>query len=145
MEAKREENFPIRISMGWVLMLLILTMVLIVMIMHSIVVVGNFNDLQKDPGRYGMNLIISVLGFYAVMPLFIYIAEKTRIRALRWMMVVFASIFLLFFALHHLSHWQFGDRPDVFSHILEMAHHAIAIWVIYLSVRWARAPQAIPA
>jgi hypothetical protein len=141
MKSNYEENLPIQIAMGWVMLLLILSISLIVLVVQGTIANDSFAVIRQDPGPMGLKLIVFLFAIYAVMPVFVYIANKADVKFLRWVIAVMGIIFLLFFVLHHISHWQYGDRPDLNSHALEMAHHIIGLWVIYLSVKWARSPD----
>lgn len=124
-----------KISLGWIAMLLVLTVMLAHMILLGIYAENDFAALKRDPGPGFLKYLMLVYCLYAVMPIYIYSVER---KALRWVGVGVASLFFLFFVLHHLGHWVAGDRPGVLSHALEAALHVLGLWVVVNSVRWAR-------
>ena len=145
MQIDTQEKLSIQVAMGWVMLLLVLTVSLVMMIVAGIVANDGFTVMRADPGKGGMMLLVYVFGVYAVMPIAVTLAQRTRAAAARWAVTVMSVLLFLFFFVHHLSHWTAGERPNFNSHFLEVAHHIIAVWVIYSSVRWARTASAARA
>lgn len=132
-----------KIAIGWVTSLLVQTIVLVMMVTHSLLteVATNFRSLQFDPGKQALRLLVYLVLLYALMPVYVYTVDRFRSRAFRWVAVALAVLGFLFQLLHHLSHWYFGQRPDFTSHVMDLIIHAVGIWVIVNSIRWARVPS----
>ena len=143
MQLNTQEKLSIQVGLGWVMLLLVLTVSLVMMIVAGIVANDGFSVMRADPGKGGMMLLVYVFGVYAVMPIFVALAQQTRTSAARWAVTVMSVLLFLFFFVHHLSHWTAGERPSFNSHFLEVAHHIIALWVIYSSVCWARTSSSV--
>lgn len=135
-------QYPTRIALGWVTMLMLLLVTLLTMIVFSALDDDGFSSLRKDPGRAGLNMMSFVVAAYAMMPLLTFAIDRMRATALRWAMVAFAGANFFFLVLHHLSHWHGGDRPTLSSHMIDIAIHVVGLWLIYNSVRWARSGSA---
>ena len=139
MQVDTQEKLSFQITIGWIMLLLVLTVALVMMIIAGIVANDGFSVMRADPGKGGLMLLVYVFGFYALMPIAVALVQQTRSSAARWTLTVVSVLLFLFFFVHHLSHWVAGQRPSFNSHFLEIVHHTIALWVIYSSVRWARA------
>lgn len=142
MQENRQDKLSLQIAMGWVMLLLILSVTMVMMIVAGIVADDGFSVIRKDPGKAGMIMIVYLFSVYAVMPIIVSFANGARSSFARWVVVAVTVLLFLFFFLHHVSHWSNGERPAMYTHALEVAHHIIALWVTYLSVRWARTPVA---
>jgi hypothetical protein len=134
----KEDILRIKISMGWLSMLAVVIVMLVCMIYASIFEGNAFKALYRDPSPTGIVSLQALLAVYALMPLFVYVIGGIRLRALRWLPGIFAILMLLYFGLHHAGHTYSGDRPTVVSHLLDVAHHLLAIWVVVNSIRWAK-------
>jgi hypothetical protein len=141
----QEESLRSQIALGWGLGLLILAIMLQFMTVDSILMDNNFRSLRFDPGREGLKMIVYLIAFYALMPIYVHLVHGLRSRVYRWVGVGLAVLGFLFFLLHHLAHWIYGQRPDFASHVLDLVLHLIGLWVIVSSIRWARFPSAGPA
>jgi hypothetical protein len=141
----QEDNLRNQIALGWAMKLVILVTMLVFMTIESILADNNFRWLRFDPGVEGLKLIGWVVALHALMPIYVYLVHGVRSRIARWIAVVLAVLGFLFFFLHHLAHWQYGQRPDLSSHVLDVVMHLIALWVIVCSVKWARYPRAARA
>lgn len=134
-----KEIYPTRIAIGWLSLLLLLVVMLVFMIVFSALDNDEFASLRRDPGRGGLRMMTYVVGIYALMPILVQIVDRWRMAAARWIMVAAAAGNIMFMLMHHLSHWHGGDRPNFNSHVLDLAIHAVGLWVLYNSIRWARA------
>jgi len=134
----QEESLRSQIALGWAMGLLILATMLQFMTVESILMDNNFRSLRFDPGREGLKMIVYLIAFYALMPIYVHLVHGLRSRVYRWVAVGLAVLGFLFFLLHHLAHWIYGQRPDFSSHVLDLVLHLIGIWVIVNSIRWAR-------
>lgn len=139
-----EHDLRAQIAFGWVILLVIQSLMIGYMIMESILAFNNFSALEEDPGVKGLKSNVFIHAVYALMPIYVYLVHGLKSSAFRWVAVAVAGFGMFFFLLHHLSHWQFGQRPDFPSHVLDLMFHAVSLWVIVNSVKWARAegPQA---
>lgn len=122
---------------AWIGLLLVMISMLLVMTIHALIEESP-ELLYFDPGPAGLRMLILVTGFYALMPMVTHLVHATRLRPLRWLIVVLGVLSLLYFMAHHASHWTRGERPDFNSHVLDLTHHILALWLIVTSVRWAR-------
>jgi hypothetical protein len=134
-----QSQYAHRIALGWVSLLTLLLVMLMTMIVFSALDDDGFSALRKDPGRGGIRAMSYVVAVYALMPIFVYIADKFRSAIVRWALTAVAASSFFFLILHHLSHWHGGDRPNFNSHVIDIAIHAVGLWLVYNSARWARA------
>lgn len=137
----KEERLCAQIGFGWLILLLLLLSMLVCMILDS-AISGNFTPLAKDPGALGLKHLVVVMALYALFPVLTYLIQGSGMRKLRWVIVTFSILFLLYFLAHHAGHWIRGERPNFISHILDIAHHLAALWLIVSSVKWARFPAS---
>ena len=133
-----EESLRNRIALGWVLMVVLVILMLLFMTMSSILADDNFKTLRIDPGPAGLVMLVWVLGFQALMPIYVHWVHGMGSRAPRWIAFAVAIINFLFYLLHHLGHWAAGQRPDPTSHVFDLIYHLAALCVIVLTLRWAR-------
>jgi|SRR5450631_383129 hypothetical protein len=136
----REQSLLAQIGLGWITNLLIMGLMLVFMIIQSVLEKNNFRLLWRDPGFEGLRFLIAMVPCYALMPPFMYLVSGIRWRPLRWMAVVAAALALIVFLLHHLSHWYFGERPDLNSHLQDITLHLVGLWVLVNTIKWARLP-----
>jgi hypothetical protein len=136
----REESLRNQIAQGWTLMLLVVAIMFIFQTIASVLMDNNFATLRMDPGE-SAKWLVYLLGAYALMPVYVHLVHEAKARLFRWVAVALAAAGFLFFLLHHLSHWEIGQRPDLSSHVLDIVLHLISLWVIVNSVRWARFPR----
>ena len=137
----KDANLRNQIALGWVLMLLVLTLTTAIMIIQSSFMDNNFRDLKIDPGPRSLSFLVFVFGIYVVMPIYVYVVHSFRVPAMRWVAVAFSVLILLFFLLHHTAHWVHGERTSLSSHVMDVLHHIVAIWVLVNSIRWSRAAR----
>ena len=139
----REEGLRNQIALGWVMILLIIVVMLEFMIIGSSLQDPNFMPLDKDPGRLGLRLLTYIFGLYALMPVYVHLVHGARTRIFRWLAVAVAVLGFLYFLLHHLAHWNYGQRPEGITHVFDIVLHLLSIWVIVNSVQWARYPRTV--
>jgi hypothetical protein len=140
----QQESLRSQIALGWVMQLIVLTIMLQFMTVESILMDNNFRSLRFDPGREGLKMIVYLIALYALMPVYVHLVHGMKPRVYKWIAVGLAVLGFLFFLLHHLAHWTYGQRPDFSSHVLDLVLHLIGLWVIVNSVRWARSSSAGP-
>ena len=140
----QEESLRNQIALGWVMELLILAFMFVFMVIDSIVADNSFMSIRMDPGP-STHWLVYLVGVYALMPIYVHLVHGLRPRVFRWLAVALATLGFLFFLLHHLAHWQAGQRPDLSSHAFDLVLHLISLWVIFNSIRWARFPRPVAA
>jgi steroid 5-alpha reductase family enzyme len=137
-----EDSLRNQIALGWVMLLLALITMLQFMIVASVLEDNNLRAIHRDPGT-SIKWTVYLVAVYALMPVYVYLVHGLRSRAPRWLAVAVAVVGFVFFLLHHLAHWHFGQRPDFGSHVLDLVLHVIGLWVIVNSIRWARIPATV--
>ncbi|HBL28028.1 MAG TPA: hypothetical protein DD490_14425, partial [Acidobacteria bacterium] len=115
----QEENLRNQIALGWVLELLILTVMLLFATIESILMDNNFMTLRLDPGQ-SIKWMVYLVAVLALMPACVFLVHGWRLRPGRWVGVVLSVLSFLYFLLHHLAHWEAGQRPDAASHVLDV-------------------------
>lgn len=135
-------EYPTRIALGWLTIMFLMLVMLVTMIVYSAFDNDGFTMLRRDPSRVGLRQLSYLVAGYSLMPMLVYAIDGMRFAFLRWLMVAFASANFFYLALHHLSHWVAGERPTLGSHALDIALDVVSLWLIYNSVRWARAASA---
>lgn len=144
----RPSTLATQIAMGWTVSLLVQTIAFMLMVVASLLKEAstNFRSLHFDPGTQGLRLLPYLAAYFALMPFYVYIVDRRRSRALRWLEVAAAVIGGLFLLLHHLSHLYFGQRPDFSANVIDLTLHLISLFIIIKSIRWARgtAPAVAP-
>jgi hypothetical protein len=136
----KNDTLAWQISIGWVTMLALLAIMVVLSILESIYMKNDFGNLWADPGPKGIKSMVFVVAVYALMPVYVSITEPRGSRGYAYLAVAFAFIALFFFVMHHIAHWYYGQRNDLSSHVLDVTHHIVAIWVIINSLKWARRP-----
>lgn len=139
----REESLCTQIAVASVTALVILCWMLVFMIVQSALENNSFRLLQRDPGANGLPMLVYIVPFYSLLPVYVYAVRRLRTRAFRWVVVALAGIAIVFWLLHHLSHWQFGERPTFSSHVVDLTLHAVGIWLLVSAIKWAKSP--VPA
>jgi len=136
----REESLRHQIALGWVLKLLVEAIMFIFMIIASILQDNDFFAIQADLGQ-SIHWMVYLIAINALMPIYVHSVHGLRLRLFRWGAVAVAVLGFVFLLLHHLSHWQAGQRPDLSSHVLDLVIEVVSLWVVVQSVRWARFPR----
>ena len=132
------EEFSLRtsVSTAWLCWLLIVLTMGVVDLVQSAVIV-DFTKFDKDPGQEGLNMLIIVMTIYALMPILVRTIDNVIFR---WFVVAAAVFFTMFFIAHEVSHLIIGDMPWGIRHSLDLAHHAIGIWMTIIAGKWAHYP-----
>jgi hypothetical protein len=133
----QEENLRNQIALGWVMNGVVLALAFAFLIIESSVMSNDFRSIRIDPGTTTQWLVY-IVALYPLMPIYIYFAHERRWRIFRWVAVAVACLAFVFFLLHHLSHWNLGQRLGVSSHVFDVAIEIVSVWVIVQSVRWAK-------
>ena len=136
----REESLRIQIALGWIAILVVLCWIFAIMICESAMANTNFRDLLRDPGVEGLPSLVYIGAFYGLMPLFVYLVTGFRTRIFRWIAVAAAGLGLIFWILHHLSHVYAMTRTTFTSNVLDVTLHALGLWVLVNSIKWAKIP-----
>ncbi len=137
----KEESLRIQIALGAITALLVLCMMLAFMITQSALAGNDFQALQRDPGTRGIRMLVYMVPYYALIPVYVYCFGAFKLRVFRWFMVAVAVLGLVFWLLHHLSHWWFGSRPDFNSHVMDLTLHIVGLWLLVSAIRWAKFPR----
>ena len=76
--AFEEESLRVRIALGWVINLLLVTIALLFGTIDSILMDDAFRSLRVDPGRQGLVSMTHILALYALMPVYIYLVHHAE-------------------------------------------------------------------
>lgn len=142
MQQNRETSLPTQVAVGWTLILLVKTFSFSAGILFSILANDSYEILSVDPGIRAARAFLYVFWLLSLMPVFVMLSTRTEARFPRWIGVALVSALLFLTALHHGSHWHNGDRPDFNSHVIDLMNYGVGLWVLFNSIRWARAPAA---
>jgi len=124
------------VAQGWTTMLLVF-LANITMDVIRASVEGKLVNWADHLGPQGVQIVLTVLAIYAVMPLLV--------RTVPWrafiVVVVMLTFFIgLFVAAHEVSHLTTTrDKPFGMLHVLDLLHHAITAGVMFAGVMWFRA------
>ena len=140
----QDESLRNQIALGWVMNGVVLAFVLLFSIIEASMMNNNFRAIRIDPGG-SLKWLVYVFAAYPVLPVYIHLVHGRKARLFRWIAVALAALGFLFFLLHHVSHWTLGQRPDLSSHVLDLAIEVISLWVLVNSVKWARLPRPAAA
>jgi len=133
----QDESLRSQVALGWVMNGVVLALTFAFMIIESSVMSNDFRSIRIDPGTT-VKWLAYIVVLYPLMPIYVCFAHERRSRVFRWVAVAAACLGFVFFLLHHLSHWNLGQRPEVSSHVFDVAIEIVSVWVIVQSVRWAR-------
>lgn len=122
------------VAHGWTLMFLIFTANLLMDLVRANVD-GAVRPWADHMGSFGAQLVYGVMGIYAIMPLLI---RSVSARWFRWAVVGVTTFIGLFVVAHEVSHLgSTVHKPLGILHVLDFAHHAVAIWVTGTAALWA--------
>jgi uncharacterized BrkB/YihY/UPF0761 family membrane protein len=138
----RDPNVMMQVVVGWVLTLLLIVLMLVVMVIQSILANDDNFALKVDPGE-SIRWMVWKFALYGVLPILVTWIDRWRTRLGRWVLVGAAASSFVFYLLHHLAHWQYGQRPNLASHAIDLAIEVVGLWLLASSIRWARTPRAV--
>ncbi|MEJ2418821.1 MAG: hypothetical protein P8Y45_18195 [Exilibacterium sp.] len=134
-----EERYRLLITIGWICLLQIVILMFLVYLMRS-AVDNDFLSWSKDPGEFGLDMMYIVFTIYIFIPILTQIFSA---KIFRWFLVLIGILFFLFFVAHQLSHMIIDNTSLSLVHLLDFAHHFLSLWVIVISIRWARLPGSV--
>lgn len=111
-------------------------------ILFSIFERNDFATLFDDPGPRAAGTLLYVFWFISLMPIYTFLVAATSARAFRWFSVIVAALLLVLSVHHEIGHWRAGERPDFASHVIDLMHHCVLLWLVVNSWRWAVAQRA---
>lgn len=120
---------------GWISALLLILIMFVVSLVKA-AIANDFTRFAKDPGTFGLNMMIVIFAIHAVIPVALRMFKGT---VFRWTMVGVAIFFLLMFVAHGLTHMFIDKMPMNIYHTLDWTHHGVMLWIIVMNIRWARA------
>jgi len=138
----REESLRTQIAMGWISAFLVICWAFAIVICENAMANSNFRELLRDPGVQGIPVLVYTGAIYALMPLYVNLVSEFKTRLFRWIAVGVAGLFLVFWILHHLSHWHAGTMPTFASNALDLTLHALGLLVLLNSMKWAKLPAS---
>jgi hypothetical protein len=141
----QDDNLCHQLALGWSLQFLIKVATLLLIILRGILLENDFAHVKGDPGKSGFLFILYQYWFFAIIPILIYAVRGYRSRIARWSLVGVAILVLVLSVLHHLSHTMAGIRPNLHSHVMDLVIEMNLIWILVISVKWARMPAGEPA
>lgn len=129
-----QETLRRHITIGWISALQLVVIMFLVSLVRA-AIANDFKRFGVDPGDRGLNIMIVIFAVYALIPVLVRMFDG---RVFRWTTVGVAVFFWLMFIAHQLSHLLVDKTPLSIYHVLDFSHHAVLLWVIVCSVRWAR-------
>lgn len=130
-----------RIAQGWNAMLLSFLCIFLSDLVKS-AITNDFAKWANDPGPIGLKIVCVVLTVYIMMPMMI---RNVRAPWFRWVATGQATLIGFFVLAHQVAHAVSHTRPFDITHIFDFAHHALAIWVVILTARWASQGASEPS
>ncbi|CAN7362508.1 hypothetical protein LJR289_002066 [Pseudoduganella sp. LjRoot289] len=117
------------VAQGWILMCLILVAMLATQFMNEVICAQG-----SEGGGVRLKVMAALLVLHAFVPMLIYTFSA------RWFRWAIAGLTLLLGALIVHAFYSVIVSPVAFDilHLLDFAHHGLAIWVGCLAFRWAR-------
>ena len=127
MDSGRDIDLPMKIALGWTLLLVTMVFGFSAHILFSIFEKNDFASLFNDPGPQAAGQLLYMFWFLSSMPIYMCLVARTRARGVRWSIVAIAALLLLMTIAHEWGHWQAGERPDLSSHIIApyARHHTV--------------------
>lgn len=138
-----DDTLPARIAQGWLAMTASLAAMFLMALVRD--AVGNdFSRWAGDPGPIGLRVVSVLLALYVAMPMLV---RHVDARWFRWLAAGLAGFCGLFILAHQVAHALTASRPFDVIHAFDFLHHALALWVIVLTTRWAQQeePDDAPA
>ncbi|RQP22645.1 hypothetical protein [Piscinibacter terrae] len=122
------------ITVGWINALQLVVIMFLVSVVRA-AIANDFKPFGRDPGNLGLDIMIVIFAIYALIPVAVRMFDGLIFR---WTMVGAAVFFFLMFIAHQLTHMVVDKMPLNIYHVLDFSHHAVLLWLIVCSVRWAR-------
>lgn len=123
-----------RIAQGWLAMFLCLQGMIFMALVRD-AVHNDFSRWALDPGNIGLHILSTLMVIYIAMPMLVRGAQS---RWFRWLAMGMAAFVGLFMLAHQVAHTLNNTRPFDVVQVFDFAHHAMALWVVSLTLRWAR-------
>lgn len=133
MQAKKDYLRQTQI-VGWIALLQVVIVMFVIGLCRA-AVEGDFSKFARDPGQFGLDIMIVVFTLYAAIPVLL---QAFEFRAFRWFMVAVSIFFFLFFVAHQIGHMVMDKTALNINHVLDFAHHILMLWMIVCAIRWAR-------
>lgn len=137
----RHDSLPARIAQGWTCMLAAYALLFLMALVRD-AVANDFSRWASDPGPIGVRASSILLTLYVVMPMLV---RHVDARWFRWLATGLAGFCGLAILAHQLGHALTDSRPFDVLQVFDFTHHALALWVVVLTARWARQAAAQPA
>jgi hypothetical protein len=127
-------NLRSRIAIAWAAMFFTFVTLFVFTLVQD-AIVNDFTRWAADPGPVAFRRVTVLAVVYIVMPVLV---SQLEARWFRWLAVAVAAFIGLFVLAHQVGHALTQSRPFDLLHVFDFLHHALALWVVVLSVRWAR-------
>jgi hypothetical protein len=117
------------VAQGWILMCLIFVGMLATRFMNDVICA-----LGRKDGEVQLKTMAMLLVLHAFVPMLIHTFSA------RWFRWAIAALTLTFGAaiVHDIHFFIVAPGNVDILHLLDVAHHGLAIWVGWIAVRWAR-------
>ena len=136
-----DDAFRGRVAQGWIAMFLCFACMFLMALVRD--AVGNdFSRWAADPGNLGLRVVSVLMTIYIFMPMLV---RNVRGHWFRWVAVGIAAFIGFFILAHQVAHALTQSRPFDIVHIFDFSHHLLTLWVVTLTVRWARVEDEMPA
>lgn len=127
------------VAQGWILMFLLFICIFVSEFLGA-VISGNLSIYTSDEGAAGLKLMTGMMLLHAFVPMLVCSFDA---RWFRWAVAVLTLLFGLIMMGHEISHlFVIKNREFGRSDLLDLAHHALSLWVAAIAVQWARAAGA---
>jgi len=128
------------VAQGWILMFLAFLCVNLIEFVNASTN-GRLGFFMTREGGAALRVMVTLMLVHAFVPMLVV---HFRARAFRWTIAALTMLFGLLMMAHEAAHLLLvRDRPFGFFDLLDITHHALALWVSAIAVRWAReAPEA---
>jgi hypothetical protein len=135
----KQDYYRRSVFIGWIVLLQAVVVMYVVTFLRAMID-NDFTDFIRHPGHGGANLMIVVMTIYLFIPVLVKIADWVIFR---WVIFGVSIFFFLFFVAHQLTHMIMDGIPLNMAHLVDFAHHIIALWVIYSAFKWARSRESV--
>lgn len=122
------------VAQGWILMFLILVCI-VFLEFQSAVVDDRLDFYTTQEGTAAANVIVALMLVHAFVPVMVRSFDP---RWFRWLVAALTATFGIVMIIHEiLEMFILKTRPFGFTHLLDFAHHGLALWVSVVAIRWA--------